>query len=487
MKQSEKIVGREEEKRLLEKLFCSERAEFLAVYGRRRVGKTYLVRNYFRNKGVFFEITGSFNRSPKDQLANFYTEFKALFDSAKESTTPKNWRDAFARLVKAVEMIEGKQKVILFFDELPWLSSGKSDFLSAVDYAWNRHFSSMPNVLLIVSGSAASWMIHHVVNNTGGLYGRLSAHLRLLPFTLYETRKYLQMREILLTDKQICEVYMVTGGVPKYLSYLERGLSAAQNIHMLCFTPQAPLLTEFHKLYHSLFQKAEMHLQIIRVLAKKRRGMSRSELLEKAKLTNSGRTSIVLQELEESGFITKLSRVGKKSKNSNYYLSDEYTLFYLRWIEDVKSELLRGIEPDYWIKKQSGQSFKSWAGFAFETLCLKHLSQIKSALQIGGVNTQATYWSFEMDGKKEIEIDLVIDRADQCVNLCEIKFCQDEYAITKAYVDEVTRKKTLFAEKAQTKKALFMTLISPFGGVKNANFQNIIDQEIKLDALFLKQ
>jgi len=443
-----------------------------------------LIRNFFKGKGVFFEIIGSFNLKTKEQLENFHSEYSALFDQENYKIPPRNWREAFVRLKKGVERIGDNQKVVIFFDELPWLASPKSGFLSAMDYAWNRHFSEMDNVLLIVSGSAASWMISHVVNNTGGLYGRLSAHLRLLPFTLAETEEYLKSRGVGLTRKQICEIYMVTGGVPKYLSYLEGGISALQNVHYLCFTPQSPLLTEFHKLYQSLFQNAENHLLIMRALAKKRHGMSRLELLKETKLSNSGRTSVVLQELEESGFVATLPEIGKKSREVHYYLNDEYTLFYLKWIEPEKGTLLKGVEKEYWIKRQTHPDWKSWAGFSFESLCLKHITEIKRALHIAGVSTFSGYWKSSVNGKKEVEVDLVIDRADQCMNLCEIKFCGEEYSLTKSYAAELNRKKALFQEKTQTKKGLFTTLITPFGVKENIHFHSTIDHQLTLEALF---
>ncbi|NGX28590.1 MAG: hypothetical protein K940chlam1_00772 [Candidatus Anoxychlamydiales bacterium] len=483
-KNQNKIIGRTEEKRMLEKLYRSQRAEFLAIYGRRRVGKTFLVREFFKDKGVFFEITGSYNVKNIDQLQNFHTEFCALFKNETDYSSPKNWKEALNRLKSNIKKIDKKQKIILFFDELPWLASLKSDFLSALDYMWNRHFSTMGNVLLIVSGSAASWMISNVINNTGGLYGRLSAHLRLLPFNLSETEEYLLSFGIELTKKQICEIYMITGGVPKYLSYLEAGKSATINIHELCFKPQSPLLTEFYKLYHSLFKNAEMHLLIIRALSKKRRGLSRLELLKETSLPNNGKTSEILQELEESGFIMTMPEIGKKSRNMRFYLNDEYSLFYLNWIEPEKGILLQGVEKDYWIKKQTSPSWRSWAGFAFENLCLKHVSQIKEALQIGGVSTTSGYWKSMAKGKKEIEIDLVIDRADSCMNLCEIKFYNVEFVVTKSYAKELMKKKDLFYEHTKTKKALFVTLITPFGVRENANFLSAVENQLSIEALF---
>ncbi|MCP5506218.1 MAG: AAA family ATPase [Chlamydiales bacterium] len=480
-----KVIGRKAEKKILEKYYTSKNAEFLAIYGRRRVGKTFLIRNYFKDKGVFFEITGALNSDLKEQLENFHSEYVGLFHAEIDQGAPKSWREAFQRLKQSLEKISKEQKIILFFDELPWLSSPRSKFLSALDYAWNRHFSQMDNVLLIVSGSAASWMINHIVNNTGGLYGRLSAHLRLLPFTLAETEEYFKSREVNLTRKQICEIFMVTGGVPKYLSYVEKGLSSLQVIHSLCFTPQSPLLSEFHKLYSSLFKNSEVHLRVIRALAQNKRGVLRSVLIERSGLKDGGQATLVLKELEESGFVASLPEQGKEKKEAHYYLNDEYTLFYLKWIEPNKGELLNGVEKEYWIKKQSDPSWKSWAGFAFEGICLKHLGQIKKGLQIGGVSTSSSYWKEAKEGRKEVEIDLVIDRADQCLNLCEMKFVNDEFVITKSYAEQLRRKRSLFEERTRTKKAIFMTLITPFGAKENGYLQEMISHQLTLDTLFI--
>ena len=483
-KKSLPVIGRREEKRLLHRLYDSKNAEFLAIYGRRRVGKTYLIRNYFKDQGLFFEITGAHNARTKEQLENFHTEHSALFGNQEGEPSPKSWSEAFNRLRKSIESINSTSKIIVFLDELPWLASPRSGFLAALDYAWNRHFSGMQNVLLIVSGSAASWMINHVVNNTGGLYGRLSAHLRLIPFTLSETEEYLQSRNISLPRKQICEIYMVTGGVPKYLSYIEKGLSATQNIEHLCFKPQSPLLTEFYKLYKSLFHSAETHLQIMKALAKKRRGLPRSELQRSAKLRSKSQTDLVLRELEEAGFIDTLPETNKKSQETSYRISDEYTLFYLKWIEPEKGTILRGVEKDYWVKRSAQPGWSSWAGFAFESLCLKHIGELKMALQIGGVSTKSSYWKAVEDGKIVSEIDLVIDRADQCINLCEIKFCNQEYAITKQYAQDLIRKKDRFQVGTKSKKGLFTTLITPYGVKKNMHYHSCIDHQLTLEAFF---
>lgn len=475
------IIGREEEIELLEKLYNSEQAEFLAIYGRRRVGKTYLVTEYFKAKGIFFEMTGSVTASTKEQLLRFHYEFCGFFKN-EHKKPPKNWEEAFYRLKEGLDSLKGAQKIVLFFDELPWLAKPRSKFLSALDYFWNRHFSRMPQILLIVSGSSASWMINEILNNKGGLYGRLSAHLRLRPFTLSETERFLVSKGLHLTKKQICEIYMVTGGVPKYLSFLKPSSSAAQCIQSLCFNPQSPLITEFHKLFHSLFKHPEPHIAIIRALALKRRGMEREELLKTTKLKKGGHLSQVLKELEESDFITLLYEKGKTARLAKYMLSDEYSLFYLQWIDPIKSAILRGDENDYWIKRSNSSEWLSWAGFAFESVCMKHTQQIKNGLKIGGVATQSSYWKSKGENKKEI--DLVIDRADQCINLCEIKFCNAPYQVTTSYAKDLQTKKEAYRKTTGTRKALFTTLITPYGAVVNLPYQSAVDQQLTIDELF---
>ncbi len=478
------IIGRNEEKQLLQRLYESKQAEFLAIYGRRRIGKTYLITEFFQDKGIFFEITGSSTATTKEQLLRFHHEFCGLFKKEGKIRPPKNWQEAFFRLKEVIEEIQDHQKIILFFDELPWLASRKSKFLSALDYFWNRHFSRMPQVLLIVSGSSASWMIHQVLNNKGGLYGRLSAHLRLRPFTLSEVEQFLQSKGIQLTRKQICEIYMVTGGVPKYLSFIKPATSSRQCIQSLCFSPQSPLIGEFHKLFYSLFRHPESHIELIKALANRRRGMDRKELMKAAKIQKGGYYSKILRELEESDFITGMYEKESMSRSAKYFLSDEYSLFYLNWIDPVKSTILRGDDNDFWMKQASTSDWIAWAGFAFKSLCIKHINKIKDALKIGGVTTYAGYWKSMIENKKEMEIDLVIDRADQCANLCEIKFSNAPFEMTKSYAKELQIKKEIYRQKTQTRKALFTTLITPYGAIINDSYLSVVDNQIIIDELF---
>lgn len=476
----EKIIGRKQEIRILQRLHQSTKAEFLAIYGRRRIGKTFLVHQFFKDLGVYFEVTGTRKASKTEQLTNFYREFVALFKQETEAQkVPKTWDEAFHQLKEAISLIPHSQKVILFFDELPWLASPKSGFLNALDYFWNRHASRMPNVLLIVCGSAASWMIKKVINDRGGLHGRLSAEIRLQPFSLEEVEEFLQAHHIHLTHKQIVEIYMVAGGVPKYLTYIERGQSSAQVINALCFMPQSPLLQEFHKLYDSLFEDAQKHVKIVRLLGEHRYGMRQQELLQAAGLSVGGRSQELLEELEVSGFIVRAPHFGRRAKERSCRLVDEYSLFYLTWIDAVKHNLLRGTDRDYWSKLHMTPSWHTWAGYAFETICLQHIRKIKEALEIGGVSTSESHWRCS-----GAEIDLVIDRADQCINLCEMKFYSDVYTMTRKDAEDLERKKRLFYETTKTKKAVFITLITPYGADENEYYLRIVDNQINLEALF---
>lgn len=342
------IIGREKELETLKKVLLSEKAEFLAIYGRRRIGKTFLIHEFFKDKGLYFEVTGSNKASKKEQLKNFARELQALFPGTYKF---EDWSDAFDALLKGIESRDPSKKFIFFIDELPWLASAKSGFLAALDYFWNRHLSRIPNVLLIVCGSAAHWMIKKIVNDKGGLHNRLSECIRLEPFTLQETESYLAAQTVEFKRKQLVELYMAFGGVAKYLTSLPRGKSVSQIINEYCFSSSGYLFSEFSKLYDSLFDFSQNHIAVIRALAKKQHGLVRSDLLKAAKLSPGGSSTTVLEELEESGFIMSMHGFHKQQKEKLFRLIDEYSLFYLSWIDPVKESILRNFDATYWNKK----------------------------------------------------------------------------------------------------------------------------------------
>ena len=474
------VCGREEELKLLKKLLNANEAQLLAIYGRRRVGKTYLIENFFRDKGIFFRFTGMKGATLKEHLLIFQKDMSKQLVIDKKVPSFRNWLEAFFYLGDILKPLDCTKKIILFFDELPWIVTRKSGFLKALEHFWNHTFSKNQNAILVVCGSAASWMIEKIVYNKGGLHNRLTAQIRLEPFSLKETEQYLQYKNIDLDRKQIIDLYMVTGGVAKYLNYVERGLSAAQNIQNMCFNYGAPLLQEYNNLFASLFDNHEDHEQIIKVLANKRIGFSYSELIQITKKKSGGYFSLILTELKEAGFIDFIPSFNKKKKEGKYYLIDEYSFFYLTWIKDLSQSKLQQLSKDHWLSMYARAQHAAWSGFAFETLCRKNIKQIIKALKLEVVAMQAVHWQ-----EKGLQIDLIIDRRDNSMNLCEIKYYNQELIFSPEESKKLLFRREQFREKSKTKKTLFNTLISIYGAKKNQSFLAAFDNEITVEDFFI--
>lgn len=473
----EQIIGRKVEQNLLKTIIQSGDAELLAIYGRRRIGKTYLIRNAYSNQ-LIFEFSGVHNATLNQQLKIFSNTFsKAVGYPIK---TPENWIQAFSLLVEYIKPLIKKDKKVIFIDEFPWLHTPKSGFMQAFENFWNSWASKEKNLVVVICGSAAAWMIKNVINNKGGLHNRVTRKIRLMPFTLGESEAFLRERKIKLDRYQLIQLYMVMGGVPQYLKMVEKGESAMMAIDRICFTKDGFLHDEFKNLFNSLFDNAEMHMNIIKALAKKGNGLTRNEIIETCKLKSGGGISQVLEELSESGFIALYTPFGKISKDSVYKLVDEYTLFYIKFINENK---LKGFTS--WTKYAQTQSWKSWSGIAFENICLKHTSQLKTSLGIAGVLSENYLWRVRSENDEPgAQIDLLIDRQDMCINLCEIKFSNTEFEITKSYAKELQSKINIFRNKTKTSKTLFLTMVTTFG-IKNAeSHMGLIENEIQMDALF---
>ena len=481
------IVGREEELKILQEVYESTDPQFLAVYGRRRIGKTYLISEFFKDKGAYFEITGMKDGTLAEQLFQFAYEFSRQFNEGKRIPSPKSWAEALNLLHEAVEKVEKGRKIILFFDEVPWLASPRSKFLNALEHFWNRYISRNNNVIMIICGSSASWIIRNIINNKGGLHGRVTRKIRLLPFTLLETENYLKSRHIELDRKQIIDIYMAMGGVPKYLTYVARGKSAAQVINEVCFSLNGGLHNEFNNLYKSLFENYEHHIAIVKVLSKAIEGLTKDELLEKAKLTSGGSSSRIIGELVDAGFLIYVPSFDKKKVGGIYRLIDEYSLFYLTWIAENSEIGLENVDPEFWIKKHRTSKWKAWSGCAFESLCLKHIQKIKKALGISGISTVESGWRYlpqKATHQQGAQIDLVIDRADKCINLCEMKYSDSEFIIEKPYVENLINKKKVFRELTGTTKTLFTTLVTTYGVKKNTHCLSVVDNQLTMNDLF---
>lgn len=473
----EKITGREEEQELLTRILNSAEPELVAVLGRRRVGKTFLIRNFFA-KQLAFEFSGIHNASFDQQLENFILALSKV--TKRTPAKPVTWINAFSMLEDYLKPIIKKQRTVIFFDEFPWIGTPRSGFLQAFENFWNSWASRQKNIVVVLCGSAAAWMIQKVINNRGGLHNRVTRKIRLLPFTLHEVELFVKERKINLDQYQLLQLYMAMGGIPQYLKQIEKGESAIQAIDRICFTKDGLLHNEFKNLFTSLFDDAYYHIQVIRVLAKKGTGLNRNEIIKACKLTSGGGTTQLLEELTQSGFITPYIPFDKTAKESIYKLTDEYSLFYLKFIENSK---FKGAGT--WTRFSSGTSWQSWAGNAFEGICIKHAPELKKVLGIEGVHTEISAWRYKAKkGEQGAQIDLLIDRHDRSINICEIKFSINQFVITKTYARELDNKVKVFREITKTRKALFLTFITT-NGIKNAdNFTGLIQKEITMEALF---
>ena len=468
------IAGRKEEQLLMNQLLASNKPAFLAVYGRRRVGKTFLIRQVYQ-KQIVFQMTGVARANTPQQLANFFSVLKEADVSVAQDFPPKNWFDAFGLLKNYLQKSKAPKKVI-FFDELPWIDTPRSNFLSALEHFWNSWASARPDIILVVCGSAASWMITKLINNRGGLYNRVTQRIRLLPFTLHETELFFRNNQIKLDRYQILQLYMAFGGIPFYLSEIRPGKSAFQEIDRLAFSKNAILVTEYENLYRSLFNHAERHITVIETIAKKNKGLSREEIVKASGFNDGGALTTVLRELAESGFISKSYPFGKKIRDSIYRLTDQYSLFYLKFIKDQKQA-----GSGSWLNRIDNPVWRAWSGYAYENICFQHIDSLKKTLGISGVYTEESSW---LDKARSVQIDLLIDRRDHVINLCEVKFTQNPFSLTKAYKEELERKSFAFKEETQTPKSVFPTLITTFGLKENIHSLGFIQNSITMDGLF---
>jgi uncharacterized protein len=471
----ENVIGRKKELEVLEKIKASNKSEFIAIYGRRRVGKTFLIREAFHNNFAFY-LTGVANTTLRQQLSNFERAMRK-YHAARSDINPENWFAAFEQLEDLVSKSKSPKKVI-FLDELPWLDTAQSGFIPALDYFWNSFASARKDIILIVCGSAASWMINKLIHNKGGLHNRVTHRIRLAPFTLNECETFFKHRKGVFSRYQLIQLYMVMGGIPFYLDHVDVGTSAAQNINRLCFQQDGILSEEFEDLYTSLFNKAEKHLYVIEALSKKTKGLTRAEIIATAKLPNAGSTSRILKELEESGFIRKYLSFGKKEQNALYQLSDFYSLFYIKFIRENHR-----LNENIWIHGLATPEQRAWSGYAFEQVCLAHLSQIKDALGISGVQTQSSSWINTGEGNKR-QVDLVIDRKDDTINLCEVKFSIKPFIIDKKYHAELQDKIEVFRTATRTTKSIFLTMITTFGISRNEYSNDLVQRSLIMDDLF---
>ncbi len=469
------MIGRIDEQRRLREAFESEYSEFVAVYGRRRVGKTFLVREQFHYKFTF-QHTGLARKSTREQLQSFQLSLRR--QGYTKAPLPGNWIEAFDMLKDLIEWSKDRRKVV-FIDEMPWMDAPRSSFLPALENFWNSFASARKDVVLIACGSATSWIVRKLLKNKRGLHNRITYRIHLQPFTLNECEQYAKQRKLGMSRLQLMEGYMALGGIPYYWSLLDKSKSLAQNIDRLFFSKDGELKGEYYELYASLFNHPEKYVAVIETLGKKRSGLSREEIIKEGKLESNGKLSEILEDLENCGFIRKYNMIGMKSKGALYQLIDCYTLFYFRFIQNNNSN-----DEHFWSKSIGTGEYNSWCGLAFERLCLLHSRQIKTKLGISGIiSSEYAWWTDQKDGKRGAQIDLLIDRNDGVINLCEMKYTKVPFQIDASYEANLLNKRARFIEATQTRKAVHITMVNSQGLERNA-YADEIQSEVSGGDLF---
>ena len=463
------LIGRNTETQELEKRFNSGKPEFVAIYGRRRIGKTYLIKNVFAKRLAFY-MTGTYDAARKEQLTHFarqYSEYTGGY-----CTVPNDWGEAF-ELLKSLIKTYKKKRAVVFLDELPWLDSRKSGFLKELELFWNSWGSDCNNLMLIVCGSSTTWMTSKIIGDRGGLHNRLTKRMYLAPFNIGEVAQYLRSRNIDWSSKQIAECYMVMGGTPYYLSLLDKSKTLNANVDALYFNKHGELRTEYGFLFRSLFNDSTIYSKITEILSKTSDGLTLKEIAEHLETSKGGSLSAVLKNLCDCDFLAEYHAFGKKQRDTIYKLVDFYSLFYLKF---VKNGILSN-----WTSTPDDPVCKTWFASAFELLCFYHIDYIKRALGISGVATEISSWRYN-GTEGGAQIDLVIDRRDDVINLCEIKFSRFQYAITSQYAEYLEERKELFRAVTKTRKSLRITMIT-LNGIKPGKYTDIISDDINLSEI----
>ena len=470
------LIAREKECEQLKECLESSRSEFVIVCGRRRIGKTFLIDRFFDNQ-YDFTFVGSHKAKTAIQLRNFAKALQQY--SGKKYPKFADWYDAFDALEEYLESLPQDRKKIIFIDEMPWIDTSRSTFVEALENFWNGWANRRYDIVFIASGSATSWMADNLIENQGGLHNRVTRRLYLESFSLRETELYLKSRNFFWTRYDILQCYMITGGVPFYLSLLNPKLSVAQNIDALCFDENGPLRNEFNDLYPALFSHAENYINVVSLLYNHKSGLTKQEISKATKL-NGNLLKTILDNLEQCDFVAKREMFGRAS-TLVYRLVDFYTIFYYKFIADKHK-----LDDQWWSHHLDDAGIRAWQGFSFELICMQHHRQIKQALGISGIATTVSTWQCKPDATKNIpgaQIDMLIERADRMIHLCEMKFSQRAFNISSEYEQRLRDRMWVFETKTKSRKPLVHTFITTFG-LGEGKHQGIVHSEVTMDDLF---
>jgi uncharacterized protein len=472
------MVGRIEELAQLKAFLNSNKSEFITILGRRRIGKTYLIDQAYEHN-MCFAVTGIQDEKKKEQLENFN---RKLYFTNKNNYMPitlKNWGEAFFQLRLYLETLPKNKKQVIFLDELPWISTAKSGFLQQLAHLWNDYLSKQKHFILIVCGSASSWIKKNIINDKGGLHNRVTCSINLSPFTLKETKDFFESKKIKFTHNQIAQVYMALGGIPFYLNHFKKGESVPQALERICFADNGPLRNEYSNLYKALFKEASNHEKIVAALATSQKGMLRSEIIAKSKVRDGGPFNRAMDELLACGFIGTLSQFGTIKREEVYRMQDEFSIFYHRFIKKSTKYI-----PGNWQQQMNMQSFKISQGYLFELLIYRHIELLRKKLRIRNTYCEYSTFYYNVPNTSGLQIDLLIDRNDSVINYCEIKYYTEAIEITKKMYENINSKIEYFKEISKSKKNIQYSLITNLPIKENNYSKEIIDNKVNLDEFF---
>ena len=471
------LIARHREIDELNRKYNSGKSEFIIVYGRRRIGKTFLVNNTFASRFTFTYV-GSRKQKQAKQLQRFAEQLRA-YSGSTYAPALSSWEQAFAELRALVERRPSDERKVIFFDEMPWIDTPRSAFVDALEYFWNAWAAQRTDIMFIACGSSTSWMVDKLIRNKGGLHNRITEQIYLRPFRLGESEQFLHAMGCQWDRYTVLQCHMAMGGVPYYMSLLNPAQSLAQNIDRLFFEKNAPMREEFDELFGALFVHADKYVAVIKALASNREGMLRADIIKKTG-QSGGRLTKVLENLERCDFIERYARFKSTVRNTLYRISDPYLLFYFKFIDGKHTR-----DSHWWTNNLHTHSVEAWEGFSFEAICLLHLDQIKRKLGISGISTNSSAWRLLGDGaQKGVQIDLIIDRADRVINLCEMKFAEAPYAISKDYAERLRGRMATFRASTGTTKSLVTTLITTYGVLRGIH-SGVAQSEVTMDDLFV--
>ena len=469
------FVGRKKELSLLEESYLSSKSEIFTVYGRRRIGKSTLIEIFARQKPNFFSFEGIEGQNSSFQIKHF-TEMlkKQLQDPLLSSIQFQSWDAVFTYVSeRLMTKTRPNEKIIFFLDEIQWMAAGRSSFISLLKYYWDNYWKKS-NVLMILCGSIASFMVNKVVHSKA-LYGRIDHEILLKGLHPFEAKAFFADKH--KSTEEILKYYLILGTIPKYLEYINPSRSFQWNMNKLFFSSHGSMINEIKKIFYSQFKESTIYFDIVKLL--KSGPLALSEICTRLKIKSGGGLKRYLTNLENAEIIRSHVPFNRKanSRLKKYVLSDEYLNFYFKYLEP-NLRIIEESESEKLFETLTKNSFDVWLGFAFEKFCIKHNSWLADLM---GFKDDVLIASPYFERKDQrFQIDLVYLRADKVITICEIK--HHTKPLSSKQIGEMQRK--LQCLKIPNGYSIETALISLYGPDKALNDSNYFDHYVSMDAIF---